>query len=82
MRAVLVVVEDVFSEQPFQMTFIHCDNMIEQISSAAFDPTLRHTVLPGAFEESSCGAHLQESNGDGNVQPVFRISVEDEKPRS
>jgi hypothetical protein len=45
--AVVVVVTDVFREQPFQMAFIHHDNMIHQVSAAALDPTLRHTVGSG-----------------------------------
>ena len=48
-RAVLVVVADVFREQTFQMAFIHGNDVIQQISSAAFNPTLRYTILPRAF---------------------------------
>lgn len=58
MRAVLVVVVDVFGEQPFQMAFIHRDHMIQQVASAAFDPTLRHTVLPGTLEGGLYRVHL------------------------
>jgi hypothetical protein len=43
-RAVVVTVTDELSKQPLEMTFIHGDNMIQQIPSAAFDPSLRHTV--------------------------------------
>ncbi len=50
MRAVLVVVAEVFRKQMFQMAFIHGNDVIQQISSAAFDPTLRYTILPRAFE--------------------------------
>ena len=53
MRAVLVVVADVFREQRFQMAFIHRNDVIQQISSAAFNPTLRHSILPRAFEGCS-----------------------------
>jgi hypothetical protein len=45
------------------MAFIHRDNVIQQVSSAAFDPTLRHTVLPGALEGGADRAYLQGSNG-------------------
>jgi hypothetical protein len=77
MRAVLVVITDVIREQPFQKAFIHHDNMIQQVSSAAFDPTLRHAVLPGALEEGPHRAHLQASNGHRDLHPVFRIPVEE-----
>ena len=77
MRAVLVVVADVFREQPFQMTFIHRDNMVQQILSAALDPTLRCTVLPGTLEGGPYRVHPQGSNGCRDFPPVLGISIED-----
>ena len=62
------------------MAFIHCDNVVQQVSSAAFDPTLRNPVLPGTLEGGAERAYFQGSNGRGNLQPVFRIPVEDQKP--
>ena len=52
MRAVFMVVADVFREQPFQMVFIERDDMIQQVVAAASNPTLREAILPGAFEGS------------------------------
>jgi hypothetical protein len=40
MRAVFVIVADIFGDQTFQMAFVHRNNVIQQISSAAFNPTL------------------------------------------
>ena len=77
MRMVLVVVADVFREQPFPMAFIHRDRMIPQVSSAAFDPTPRDTALPGTLEAGPHRAHLQGSNGHWDLPPVLRIPVED-----
>ena len=79
---VFVIVADIFGEQTFQMAFVHRNHVIQQISSAAFDPTLRYAILPRTFEARSYRAHLQGSNGHGNLEPVLRIAVEDEKPRS
>jgi hypothetical protein len=45
MRAVLMVVTNILREHSLQMALIHRDNVVQQVSSAAFDPTLRHTVL-------------------------------------
>ena len=81
MRSVFVIVADVFREQTFQMAFIHRNHVIQQISSAACNPTLRYAILPRAFERRSCRAHLQGSNRRWNLQPVLRIAVEDEKAR-
>ena len=39
MRAVLVIIADVFGEQAYEVPFIHGNNLIQEISSAAFDPT-------------------------------------------
>jgi hypothetical protein len=44
MRAILVIVANVFGEQTFEMLLIHCNNVIQEISSTAFDPTLRRAV--------------------------------------
>ena len=79
MCAVLVVVVDVFREQPFEMALIHRDDMIQQVSSTTFDPMLRHAVLPGTLEGCPHLAHFQGPNYDRNLRPVFRIPVEDEK---
>jgi hypothetical protein len=82
MRAVVVVVADVFREQSLQMTFIERNDVIQQIAPAAFDPTLRHAILPGAFEGGSHRTYLQRSNGYWNFQSVFPIPVEDQKSGS
>src|SRR6266404_3819026 len=80
MRAVVVIVADIISEQTFQMAFIYRNDVIQQVSSAAFDPTLRHTILPGTFEGGPDRTHAQRSNGGRDLPPVFRIPVEDQKP--
>jgi len=59
MRAIFMVIPEVFREQMLQMAFIHRDDVIEQISSAAFNPTLRNSVLPGTFKGGPYGADLQ-----------------------
>jgi hypothetical protein len=71
MRSVRVVVTDVFREQSFQMAFIHGDHMIQRVTSATFDPTFHHAVLPGPRERGPHGAHLQVSNGCGDLRPYF-----------
>ena len=46
MRAVFMVVADVFREQPFQMVFIERDDMIQQVVAAASNPALGDPILP------------------------------------
>jgi len=82
MRAVLMVVTNILGEQSLQMAFIHRDNVVQQVLSATFDPTLRYTVLPGTLEGGADRGYIQGSEGPGNFQPVFRIPIEDEIPGS
>lgn len=46
MRAVIVVVANVFSEQAFEMVSVHRDDVIQQIMPAALDPSFCDSVLP------------------------------------
>ena len=55
MRAVFVVVADVLIEQPFQMTFIECDDVVQEVAAAAFHPALGDAILPRAFKGSLNG---------------------------
>jgi hypothetical protein len=85
MPAVRVVVTNVIREQPSQVAFLHNDSMLQQVASATFDPTLRHTVLTATLEGGLHGAHLQGSNGRrdleaggqsyGELQPALAIPV-------
>jgi hypothetical protein len=77
MRAVFVVIPDVFREQALQMAFIHRNDVIEQISSAAFNPTLRNSILPGTFKGGPHGTDLQSTDCHRNFQPILPISVKD-----
>jgi hypothetical protein len=79
-RTIFVVVADVFKQESFQMPFIECDYVIEQIP-AAFDPAFGHTILPRAFEGSSHRAHAQRANRNRNLQAILRVPVKNQKPR-
>jgi len=48
--ALLVVVVDVFAEQPSEMVFVQDDHVVEEFSAHAADYTLRGSVLPWAAE--------------------------------
>ncbi len=49
-RPVVVIVADIISEQTPQVALTHCDHVIQQVTPATFNPTLRDTVLPGTFK--------------------------------
>jgi len=80
MRAVFLVIADVFREQPFQMAFIERDDMIQQVAAAASHPALRRAILPGAFEGSANRMDAQGANSDRDFQPVLGIAIEEQKP--
>ena len=61
------------------MAFIERNNVVQQVSSTASDPTLRYTVLPGTPERGSHRVHLQGSNCRWKIPTIFRISIEDQK---
>jgi hypothetical protein len=52
-RAVFLVVADVFRERSLQMTFVECDDVIQQVTTATAYPTLRNSVLPRTLERSA-----------------------------
>jgi hypothetical protein len=82
MRAVFVVIANVFREQSFQMAFVHGNDVIKQVSSAALDPTLRDAILPGTLEGGPHRTYLQGSNRYGNIESILPVPVEDQKPGS
>ena len=65
----------------FQMALVHRNHVIQQISSAAFNPTLRYTILPRAFEGRSYRAQLEDRTATGTSSPYFasrRVLVEEQ----
>src|SRR5215469_13769419 len=82
MRAVLVVIANVVEEKSLQMPFVHRNNMIQQLPPTAFDPALRHPVLPWTLERGLHRFNLERSHGSGNLHSVLPVPVEDQKPGS
>ena len=58
MCAILVVVRNVLGQQPFQVTFIEGNDVVQELATATAHPALRNTVLPGTFEGSPDWAHF------------------------
>src|ERR1700686_1205769 len=57
MRAVLVVVANILTEQAFQVAFVNCDDVIQEITPATTYPTFCNPILPRTFERSADGIH-------------------------
>lgn len=66
MRAILVVIADVFVHQALQMPFIEHDYMVEQIAAAGTDPPFRNTVLPRASKAGSLELDAEALHGIDN----------------
>jgi len=82
MRAVVMIVADVVSEQTLQMAFVNCDDVIQDFPASTAYPPLRNSILPRTPQRSADRTYVQRSNGCGDLQPVLRIPVENEKPGS
>jgi hypothetical protein len=78
--SILVIVANIVREQSFQMAFVHRNNVVQQITAAAFDPTLCHAVLPRAFERDPDWPDLQGPNRSRNVCAILAIPIEDQEP--
>jgi hypothetical protein len=82
MCAVLVVVANILREPAFQVAFVNCDDVIQEITAATPYPTLCDSILPRTFERSAERIHPQGSNRCGNLQSILGITIKDDEPRS
>ena len=73
-----MVVVDIIREKPLQMPFVQHDHMIEQLSSAAFDPSIRNSILPWASERGLLRLAAHGLHRSHNLKPEFLIPVEDQ----
>src|SRR5258707_5542034 len=81
MCAVLVVVANILSEQAFQVAFVNCNDVIQEITPATPYPTLCDSILPRTLERGADRIHHQGSNRCRNFQSVLGITIKDDEPR-
>jgi len=82
MRAVLVVVANILREQAFQVAFVNCNDVIQEITPATPYPTLCDSILPRTLERGADRTHAEGSNRCGDFQSILGITIEDDEPRS
>jgi hypothetical protein len=82
MRAVLVVVANILRKQAFQVAFVNCNDVIQQITPATPYPTLCDPILPRTLERGADRTHAQGSNRCGHFQSILGITIKDEEPWS
>ena len=80
MSPVLVVIADIFIQQPPQMSPIQHDHMIEQIPSYATNPALRNSVLPRTTEGSAHRGGLALAKRAEVKSPFARHSLLNRTP--
>src|SRR5229473_7630647 len=83
MCAVLVVVANILREPAFQVAFVNCDDVIQEIMPATPYPTLCNSILPRTFERSADRIHPQGSNRRRDFQSILGITIKygDSAPR-
>src|SRR3989442_7768416 len=82
MCAVLVVVANILREPVFQVAFVNCDDVIQEITPATPYPTLCHSILPRTFERGADWTHAEGSNRCGDFQSILGITIKDDEPWS
>ena len=81
MCAVLVVVANILREATFQVAFVNCNDVIQEITPATPYPTLCDSILPRTFERSADRIHPQGSNSCGDFQSILGITIKDDELR-
>jgi hypothetical protein len=66
-NTVLLMVGDVFMNEPAQMTFIQRDDMIEDLTTGTPHPAFRHSVLPGHPDACALGFQARALQKCGDV---------------
>jgi hypothetical protein len=77
-RAVLMVVGNVLSQQSAKVTLVEDDGVIEQFATHASDPALCDTVLPRASEGRPRWAQAEGIHRCEDPVAEYRVSVEDQ----
>src|SRR5882762_8795673 len=80
MRAVLVVVADVFRKQPLQMAFAPCNDVVQQVAATTLNPSLCSAILPRTFKGGSDWHDLQRPHRSRNLCAILAIPIEDQEP--
>src|ERR1700737_46475 len=82
MRAVLVVVANILREPAFQVAFVNCNDVIQEITAATPYPTLCDSILPRTRERRADRIHPQGSNRCRDFQSILGITIKNDEPRS
>jgi len=77
-----MVVANIVGQQPLQMAFVHCNDVVQQIMAATLDPTLSDTILPRTFERGPNRGDIQGSHRCRDLRSILAVPIEDQESRS
>jgi hypothetical protein len=72
-----VIVTEVVREQSLRMPLIERDDVIEQVAPTGLNPSLCHSILPGAFKRSAYRANTERADGERDLEAEVQIIIED-----
>src|ERR1700674_5132292 len=78
-RAIVMIVADIISEQATQVALTQSDHVIQQVTPAAFNPTLRNSILPRTLEGRADTLDFHRPNRSRNFRPVLGVAIEDDE---
>ena len=82
MRAVVMIVADIISEQSPPVAAVQSDHLIQQVTPAAINPTLRNSILPRTPQRSADTFDFHRPDRGGDLRPILGVMIEDDEPRS
>jgi hypothetical protein len=71
MRAVLMVEANTLREQAFQVAFVNCNDVIQEITAGTPYPTVCDSILPRTFEQGRTGFTLRDRTAAGISSPYL-----------
>src|ERR1700694_1570665 len=81
MRAILVIIADIFVHHAFQMALIENNHVVEQIPAAGAYPAFRNTVLPWTSEACPHWSDTEALQGLGHFSIELRAMIKDQVAR-
>ena len=79
MSPVFVVIADIVSQQPSQVSLVQNDHMIEQVPTHTSNPALGDAILPGTAKSSSDWFRAVLFDGRDDISRELCVAVEDEE---
>jgi hypothetical protein len=76
-RAVQMIIANVVPKQSSQVPFVQRNHMVQQLPSAASDPSFSHSVLPGRCAARALGLQSDGTQGFQNLCVELSIPIQD-----